>query len=135
RLWNGQNLNSVANVVDTPSNQIINKAKQLQVNALGDFHSTQPGGVPGKNSIFCSKEPTYESYNIANYVSQQSGFALIVYKQAGTEYPGAVEDVSNLAGIPAVTCEVLSPHGVVREGSVNESYSQMMDFLRYKNIV
>ncbi|MGZ7043815.1 MAG: succinylglutamate desuccinylase/aspartoacylase family protein [Methanobacterium sp.] len=135
RFWNGQNLNSVTNVADTPSNQIINKANQLQVNALGDFHSTTPGGVPGKNSIFCTKEPTYESYNIANYISQQSGFALIVYKQAGTEYPGAVEDVSNLAGIPAVTCEVLSPHGVVREGSVNESYSQMMDFLRYKNIV
>jgi predicted deacylase len=135
RLWGGKNLNSVANVVGTPSNQLINKAKGLQVNSLGDFHSTQPGGVPGKNSVFCTKAPTYESYNIANYVSQQTGSALIVYNQAGAEYPGAVEDVSNLAGIPAVTCEVLSSHGIVASGSVDKSYNQMIAFLRYKNIV
>ena len=135
RLWNGQNLNSVANVAGTPSNQIINKAKQLGVNSLGDFHSTQPGGVPGKNAIFSTKAPTYESYNIANYVSQQSGSALIAYNQAGAEYPGAVEDVSNLAGIPAVTCEVLSSHGTVAAGSVDKSYSQMMAFLKYENII
>jgi predicted deacylase len=135
RLWNGKNLNSVANVDGTPSNQIINKAKELQVNALGDFHSTKPGGVPGKNSVFCTKTPTYESYNIANFVSQQTGFALISYNRAGAEYPGAVEDVSNLAGIPAVTCEVLSSHGSVASGSVDKSYNQMMAFLRYKNIV
>jgi len=135
RLWNGKNLNSVANIAGTPSNQIINKAKVLQVNALGDFHSTQPGGFPGENSVFCTKSPTYESYNIARYVSSQTGSALIVYNQAGAEYPGAVEDVTNLARIPAITGEVLSSHGVVASGSVDKSYSQMMAFLRYKAIV
>lgn len=135
RLWNGQNLNSVANVAGTPTNQIINKAKTLQLNELGDFHSTQPGGVPGRDSVFCTKNPTYESYNIANYISSQTGSAFIVYNLAGAEYPGAVEDVSNLAGIPAVTCEVLSPHGTVAAGSVDKSYNQMMAFLRYKNVI
>ncbi len=135
RLWNGKNLNSVANVAGTPTNQIINKAKVLQVNSLGDFHSTQPGGVPGKNSVFCTKSPTYESYNIAKYISSQTGSALIVYNQAGAEYPGAVEDVSNLARIPAVTSEVLSSHGVVASGSVDKSYNQMLALLRYKNII
>lgn len=135
RLWNGKNLNSVANVAGTPTNQIINKAKVLQVTSFGDFHSTQPGGVPGKNSVFCTKSPTYESYNIARYVSTQTGSSLIVYSQAGAEYPGAVEDVSNLAKIPAVTCEVLSSHGVVASGSVDKSYNQMLSLLRYKQII
>ena len=135
RLWNGKNLNSVANVAGTPTNQIINKAKGLKINDLGDFHSTQPGGVPGKNSVLCTKSPTYESYNIAKYISSQTGSSLIVYSRAGAEYPGAVEDVSNLAGIPAVTCEVLSSHGTVASGSVDKSYSQMMALLRYKSII
>ncbi len=135
RLWNGKNLNSVANVAGTPTNQIINKAKALQVNSLGDFHSTQPGGFPGKNSVFCTKSPAYESYNTAKYVSGQTGSALIAYNQAGAEYPGAVEDVSNLARIPAITGEVLSSHGIVASGSVDKSYSQMMAFLRYKNVI
>ncbi|MGB9938157.1 MAG: pseudomurein-binding repeat-containing protein [Methanobacterium sp.] len=135
RLWSSKNLNSVANVAGTPTNQIINKAKALQVNTLGDFHSTQPGGVPGKNAIFCTKSPTYESYNVANYVSSQSGSTLIVYNQAGAEYPGAVEDVSNLNGIPAITAEVLSSHGTVAAGSVDKSYNQMLAFLRYKGII
>jgi hypothetical protein len=135
RFWNGKNLNSVANMAGTPTNQIINKAKQLGVNQLGDFHSSQPGGVPGKNSILCTKSPTYESYNIAYYVSRQSGSALIAANRAGVDYPGAVEDVSNLAGIPAVTCEVLSSHGSVASGSVDKSYSQMIAFLRYRGII
>lgn len=135
RLWNGKNLNSVANVAGTPTNQIINKAKGLKINDLGDFHSTQPGGVPGKNSVLCTKSPTYESYNIAKYISSQTGSSLIVYSKAGAEYPGAVEDVSNLAGIPAVTCEVLSSHGVVASGSVDKSYNQMISLLKYKNIL
>ncbi|MGF7117969.1 pseudomurein-binding repeat-containing protein [Methanobacterium oryzae] len=135
RLWNGKNLNSVANVAGTPTNQIINKAKGLKINDLGDFHSTQPGGVPGKNSVLCTKSPTYESYNIAKYISSQTGSSLIIYSKAGAEYPGAVEDVSNLAGIPAVTCEVLSSHGVVASGSVDKSYNQMLSLLKYKNIL
>ena len=135
RLWNGQNLNSIANVAGTPTNQILNLAKQLQVNALGDFHSTQPGGVPGKNSAFCTRSPTYGSYVIADYISRQTGSALVAYNQAGVEYPGALEDVTNLAGIPAVTCEVLSPHGTVASGSVNMSFNQLLAFLRYYGII
>jgi len=135
RLWNGKNLNSVANVAGTPSNQIVNKAKGLQVNALGDFHSTQPGGVPGKNAVFCSKIPTYESCNIAYYIFLKTGSKQIIYNQAGVEYPGAVEDISNLNHVPAVTCEVLSPHGTVASGSVDSSFNQMKAFLGYKGII
>ena len=135
RLWNGQNLNSIANVAGTPTNQILNLAKQLHVNALGDFHSSQPGGVPGKNSALCTRSPTYESYVIADYISRQTGSALVAFNQAGVDYPGALEDVTNLAGIPAVTCEVLSPHGTVAAGSVNMSFNQLLAFLRYYGII
>ena len=74
---------------------------------------------------FCTRTPTYGSYVIADYISRQTGSALVAYNQAGVEYPGALEDVTNLAGIPAVTCEVLSPHGTVAAGSVNMSFSQL----------
>lgn len=135
RFWNGKNLNSVANVAGTPTNKIVNLAKQLKVNALGDFHSTKPGGVPGKNSALCTKVPTYESYNIAKSISKQTGSALIADTKAGAAYPGAVEDVTNLAGIPAVTCEVKSSHGYIAAGSVTRSYNQIVAFLRYEKII
>lgn len=135
RLWNGQNLNSIANVAGTPTNQIMNLARGLQVNALGDFHSTQPGGVPGQNSVLCSKSPTYGSFLIADYISRNTGSALVAYNQAGVDYPGALEDVTNLAGIPAVTCEVLSSHGTVAAGSVDMSFSQLLAFLRYHGML
>ena len=35
------------------------------------------------------------------------------------DYPGAVEDMSNLEGIPAVTCEVLSPHGTADSETID----------------
>jgi hypothetical protein len=135
RYWQGQNPNSVANIPGTPTNQIVNLALSLNVNAIGDFHSTQPGGVPGQNAILCCKHPTYESHNIASYISAQTGCTLISSYQAGVDYPGALEDVCNLAGIPAVTCEVLSAHNTVASGSNDVSLSQMLAFLRYYNII
>ncbi|RJS49539.1 MAG: hypothetical protein CIT03_01735 [Methanobacterium sp.] len=135
RLWKGQNPNSVANIAGTPANVILNKARQLNVNALGDFHSTQPGGVPGRNSILCTKIPTYESYNIASYISQKTGSALIWDTVAGAQYPGALEDVSNLAGIPSVTCEVRASHGYADAATIVTSYQQMIAFLNYFQII
>ena len=58
-----------------------------------------------------------------------------MYKKAGTEYPGALEDVSNLRGIPAVTCEVISTHGTLNLSKVNNSFNQMIAFLKYFKIL
>ncbi len=135
RYWKGKNLNRVANVAGTPTNKILNLAKRLNVGVLGDFHSTKPGGVPGKMAVFSSKHPTYKSYIIAKYISKRTGSSLIADNRAGVEYRGALEDTTNLAGIPAVTCEVLSPHGVVKSGSVTKSYNQMIALLKYKKII
>ncbi|MDI9618206.1 succinylglutamate desuccinylase/aspartoacylase family protein [Methanothermobacter sp.] len=135
RYWNGKNPNSIANVRGTPSNRIVQLAASRGVSAVGDFHSTRPGGVPGKTSILCTRIPTYESYRMASYMSRYSGSALIPSQVAGKDYPGALEDVCNLAGIPAVTAEVRSPHGSVASGSVTKSYTQMIAFLKYNSII
>jgi len=135
RFWHGKNPNSIANIYGTPTNIIANLAVKLHVNAIGDFHSTKPGGDPGKKSVFSTLVPTPESYNIAWYISKKTGSNLIVYKKAGTEYPGALEDVSNLRGIPAVTCEVISSHGTLNLNKVNSSFNQMITLLKYFKIL
>ncbi|MDI9623787.1 MAG: pseudomurein-binding repeat-containing protein [Methanothermobacter sp.] len=135
RYWNGQNPNSIANYKGTPTNRIVQIAKERLVQALGDFHSTKPGGTPGKDAVFCSRKPTYESYKIAYYISKNSLSKLIVYENAGLEYQGALEDVCNLGGIPSVTCEVLSSHGTVALGSVDRSFMQMILLLKYNNVI
>ena len=135
RYWNGQNPNTFANVYGTPTNIIMNLAIKLHVNALGDFHSSQPGGVPGKDAIFCTKAPTYKSYEIAYYISKKTGTSLITYNKAGVEYPGALEDECNLHGIPAVTCEVLQTHGKITSTQLNKSYSEMIAILTYYHLV
>ena len=135
RYWNGQNPNDVANVYGTPTNVIVNLAIKLHVNALGDFHSSQPGGVPGKDAIFSSQSPTYKSYDIASYISKKTGTTLITYKTAGVEYPGALEDVCNQHGVPAVTCEVLQTHGTITSSKLDKSYSEMIALLTYYYLV
>ena len=135
RLWNGENLNSVANNPQTPTNTILKYAKYLGVKFIGDFHSTQPGSYPGNYSVLCSKYPIYESYNMAVCISNHTNSTLISYDRAGVDYPGAVEDVSNLKGIPSVTCEVLSPHGTANNETIERSFNQMLSFLKYGNII
>ncbi|REE28518.1 hypothetical protein C7452_0530 [Methanothermobacter defluvii] len=135
RYWKGKNPNSIANIRGTPTNRILQIALSRDVDAVGDFHSTRPGGVPGKTSILCTRIPTYESYRMAYQMSRYSGSAFIPAQVAGKDYPGALEDVCNLAGIPAVTAEVRSPHGSVASGSVTKSYTQMIGFLKYNGVI
>jgi uncharacterized protein len=135
RLWNGMNLNSVANINGTPSNILVKKAKSLDIVAFGDFHSTQPGAVPGRDSILCTKLPTYESFIMANYISQKSKSELISEDIAGESYPGAVEDNASLVGIPTVTCEVLSPHGIATPTTIQKSLNQMITLLKYTKTI
>lgn len=135
RYWNDQNLNSIANKEGTPTNAIIKICEVVGIDRLGDFHSTQPGGDPGNYSVLCSKAPEYESYQMAEYISSRANSSLKSYDVAGVDYVGAVEDVSNIHGIPAVTCEVLSPHGIATEETVNRSFDQMIAFLKYSKII
>jgi len=135
RFWGNINLNKVADKPGTPTYRVLEMAKILKVDILGDFHSTQPGSDPGRDSVFCSKNPTYESYNLALYISHQTKSDIIPFEACETEYKGAVEDTANLAGITAVTCEVLSPHNTTKKETIEKSFTQMIALLKYKNVI
>ena len=109
RTFNSIDLNRSAHINDSLSNLILKAALSLGINFVGDFHSTAYNSNPGFESIFSSKAPSPESYLIANYISKDVGSEMISFDFAGSSYKGAVEDVCNLKGIPAVTCEVLCP--------------------------
>lgn len=129
KLSDGSNLNTVADEAGTTSNDIVNFAKANSVGAVGDFHGTEAGKNPGVTTVMCSKVPTYGSYQLANDMAVLSLDTTWTYSVAGIQYSGAIEDVCNLNGIPAVTPLVLSVHGQVDEISVEESYSQMLALL------
>lgn len=131
RTFNSMDLNRSAHIHDSVSNLIVQKVIELGISVIGDFHSTAYNSNPGMESIFSSKSPTPESYLIANYISRDVGSEIIAFDYAGSSYKGAVEDVCNLKGIPAVTCEVLAPFGSVGAGTVEKSFAQMKSFLNY----
>ncbi len=131
RTFNSMDLNRSAHIKNSLSNLIVQCIIDLGIDFVGDFHSTAYNSNPGFESIFSSKSPTPESYLIANYVSRDVGSEMISFDFAGSSYKGAVEDVCNLNGIPAVTCEVLCPFANVSKGSFEKSLEQMKSFLDY----
>ena len=134
RLFNTLDLNRAAHVKNSLSNLIIQKIEELGISFVGDFHSTAFNSNPGFESIFSTKSPTAESFLIANYIARDIDSRIIALDCAGESYMGAVEDVCNVRGIPAITGEVLSPFASVGEGSVERSYLQMKSFLSYFGI-
>ena len=119
RSFNSLDLNRAAHIANSLSNQIIQAIEELKIDCVGDFHST------------ASKNPSPESVLMAHHISNEVGSEIIRYDVAGSQYKGAVEDVCNLRGIPAVTCEVLSPFASIGKGSFEKSLQQMKSFLGY----
>lgn len=135
RDYKGVHLNKKANKKGTISYKTVRLIKKFKCDAYGDFHATRPGGKPGKNLVFGSYKPTKKSAIIAKYIAKNAKVKYKIYKRAGAEYPGALEDEVNLKGIPAVTCEVLSPHGKIKKGSVSKSLLMMKTLLKYNKIL
>lgn len=131
RTFNSLDLNRAAHITNSLSNQIIHAIEELKIDFVGDFHSTAYNSNPGFESVFSSKNPSPESVLIAHYISRNVGSEMIRYDIAGSQYKGAVEDVCNLRGIPAVTCEVVSPFASIGKGSFEKSLEQMKSFLTY----
>ena len=129
------NLNSKANVKGTISYKTVKLITDFKCDAYGDFHCTQPGGVPGKNVAMGSFHPTENSAVMAKYISKKANVKSIIYDLAGDEYPGALEDAVNLKGIPAVTCEVVTPHGKIAKGSVATSLLMMKSLLKFSQLI
>ena len=131
RTFNSMDLNRATHINNSLSNLILKAVLDLGIDFVGDFHSTGENSNPGFESIFSSKSPTPESFLIANYISRDVGSEVISFDFAGASYKGAVEDVCNLNGVPAVTCEVLCPFSHVGTGTVETSLAQMKSFLDY----
>ncbi|OQD59523.1 putative deacylase [Methanobrevibacter arboriphilus JCM 13429 = DSM 1125] len=130
KLLNGQNLNTVADEVGTPSNDIVTYAASRNSSFVGDFHSTAPGAVPGHDTIMCSKYPTYDSYLFAIQMTKFLNEGIEVHEVAGVDYEGAIEDVLNMKGTPSITGLSTSPHGDISSGSVETSFNQMLALLK-----
>ncbi|MBQ6139507.1 MAG: succinylglutamate desuccinylase/aspartoacylase family protein [Methanobrevibacter sp.] len=135
RDYKGVHLNKLAHKKGTISYKTVQLIKKFKCDAYGDFHSTRPGGKPGKDLVFGSYKPTKNSAVIAKYIAKNANVKYKIYKKAGAEYPGALEDEVNLKGIPAVTCEVLSSHGKIKKGSVYKSLLMMKTLLKYHKII
>ena len=135
RFFNSIDLNRSSHIKNSLSNVIIETIEELEIDFVGDFHSTAYNSNPGCESVFSSKSPTPESYLIANHISRAVGCEMISFDIAGASYKGAVEDVCNLKKVPAVTCEVLCPFANVASGSVEKSFAQMESFLAYFGVL
>lgn len=135
RSWKGQDPNRNANIFGSPTNNILCASKKNNIRYLGDFHSTRPGGYPGRLSVLCSEMPCLLSFQMADFIEKETKSTLLSFTKAGSIYPGALEDVFNLAGIPAVTGEAMSPHGTVIPGSIDASLEQMEAFLKFHKAI
>ncbi|WP_409200393.1 deacylase [Methanobrevibacter sp. DSM 116169] len=131
RRFNSKDLNRSTYIKGSLTNCILNTIKDLKIDAVADFHTTALNSNPGIESIFCSKEPSLESIKIAEHIASETGSKTIINDKAGFPFKGAVEDESNLEGIPAITCEVVSPFGSIKKGSIERSFLQMKSFLSY----
>lgn len=135
RRFKGFDMNRSTKKTGSATNKILIATDNLRVLSLADFHSTKPGSNPGIESVFCSKKPCSESLNIAKYITDATSSRVICHKVAGALYSGALEDECNLNHVAAVTCEVVSENNLVRTGSVEASYRQMISYLNYFDIV
>lgn len=135
RDYAGIHLNKKADVKGTISYKTVKLIKKFKCDAYGDFHCTRPGGKPGKDVAMGSYNPTAGSAVIAKYIAKKSKVKCLIYKKAGAEYPGALEDVVNLNHIPAVTCEVIIPHGKISKSSVSKSLLMMKSLLKFNAVL
>ncbi|OED30017.1 hypothetical protein NL43_05445 [Methanosphaera sp. WGK6] len=111
--------------------KLVDFANKNSINALCDCHSTDPSKKPGFTSVFCSMQPMIESTLIARYICMNTNSRIISINTAGSVIKGSVEDESNIRGIASVTCECVSPVCEIAQGSVEESYEQVISFLKY----
>ncbi|MCK9151436.1 succinylglutamate desuccinylase/aspartoacylase domain-containing protein [Methanobacterium alcaliphilum] len=135
RWFNGLDLNRSSSSKGSITNNIVQLIQMLNVDAVADFHSTKLCSNPGKESVFCSKNPCPQSHEMGIYITENTSSELICYSTAGSMYNGALEDECNIKGIPAITCEVVSENGEVTVGSPERSYLQMQSYLEHFKIL
>lgn len=133
--YTDKDFNRIASQSGTIPNKIVKLVVKYKCDAYGDFHTTKPGGVPGKNIVMGSKGPATKSADLTNYIAKNAKVNKKIYKYAGEVYPGAISDNVNKYGIPAVICEVVLPHNTVTTKSVTLSYNMMKYFLKFSSVI
>jgi len=127
KLFNGENLNLVADKPGSPTNNVLNLARKLQITSLADFHATSTH--PAKDSVIYFL--SVASSKIAVYVNKKSNSELMAH----IYNPGTLIAACNVNHIPTILCEVESQDGVASNESIEVSYSQMKTFLEYHQII
>lgn len=131
----GSDYNRIASKSGTIPNKIVKLVVKYKCDFYGDFHTTQPGGAPGKDVVMGSKTPNHESYRLSNYIHKNCHVSKIIYSYAGQSYPGAIADNVNKNGIPAVLCEVMLPHNTVTARTISLSLSMMKALLKFNSVI
>ena len=133
--YTDKDFNRIAHKSGTIPNKIVKLVKRYKCDAYGDFHTTKPGGAPGKNIVMGSKTPAAGSAKLTKYIATKCKVNQRIYKYAGQQYPGAINDNVNKLGIPAVICEVMLPHNTVTAKTVKTSYNMMTYLLKYYSVI
>ena len=132
RIYNGINLNKIADQNGTLSNNLVKFALSVGASGIGDFHCTRHSNSDvGITCVMCSLTPTYESYLLGKFIADETGYELDVYEEAGVPYAGALEDYANILGICAITSESLTNHRGIEYGSPELSFNMMRAYLKY----
>ncbi len=127
KLFNGENLNLIANIKGNPANIVLETIQSLNIISLADCHTTSTD--PAKNSVIYY--PRIASSKIAVYINKITNYTLLALIQ----YSGMLIVQCNLHNISSVICEAESHDGVASTESVNVSYNQMKAFLNYHQIL
>ncbi len=134
RKYDGIDMNRHAHM-DGITKKIVDYAEKNQISALCDCHSTDPNNKPGFASVFCSVRPLIDSSKMALHICHDTQSKILPIPEAGMILKGAVEDESNLRGIPAVTIETVCENGKINDEAVNFSYKQVTSFLNYFGVI
>lgn len=129
RLYHGKNPNLMTRIQGSPTNLIIQTAVKNNITYLGDFHSSQPHDVPGKNCVI--QYNNKKSQKLAKYMAENSNVPLV----NAIPYVGLLTTVSTNKNITSIVCEVLSPHGKVKPKSPEISHKNMISFLQYTRVL
>ena len=127
KLYNGENLNLVADKPGSPTNIILNTAKKMEITSLADFHATSTH--PAKDSVIYFL--SVASSKIAVYVNRKSNSELMAH----IYNPGTLIAALNNQKIPTILCEVESEDGTASNQSIEVSHNQMKAFLEYHKII
>ncbi len=127
KLFEGENLNLVADTPGSATNTILNVAQKLKIDSLADFHATSTH--PAKDAVIYYL--SIASSRMAVFVNKESNSELmaLIYN------PGTLIAACNDNDIPSILCEVESPDGVATQESIDVACKQMKAFLEFHRII